>query len=679
MSKIDLSSAKTEKNRLSALILLAICLVIIIYLAFTFKSMWTPDTFYPGPGVTRQTMLSEWYPELAGTAGDTPVYILQGAEPGGTILVMGGTHANEPAGVLAATYLLENAQPKQGTLIVIPETNASGFTCTDPQEAAPMFYSIDTPAGGRTFRYGSRATNPIYQWPDPDIYVHASSGQKLSGSETRNLNRTYPGRTDGTFTEKISYAVTSLIKAEGVDITVDLHEASPEYPNINSVVAHENAVLMASMAAIDLELDGMKIIVENSPQNLHGLTHRELGDYTDTMALLMETSNPAQGRLRGATSEELVVTGQDKYYVKAGEYGRLYVEFTDEGHPISERVARHITGVVAFTRSFTDMCMGEPIDLGDIASYDELRANLGSYLAPKTAATVVETSVEATAPETQAFVAAPVTAVAKKDSEEPSGAVTTAELDDMERDPSYFYDIESMLPSDFGAFFTTEYSCETETYSLLSGSYFENEVTVIHGAKDGPSVYIVAGVHGDEEAAWRVGNLLKKISIESGTLYILSPANRWGAADTPRTRYLDGKDLNRVFPGNPGGSNAQKVANAIFTDIQDKKPDFVFDLHEATVIEPGRDYLGSSLIFTDMDLFDGLFLDLILATENGEICSRRFDYYSPGPEGSINRTVSEQLKIPVITVETFRGYRMEERVSDQLDVIQYVLKYYEMV
>ena len=84
-----------------------------------------------------------------------------------------------------------------------------------------MRFTIDTPNGERWFRFGSRATNPIHQWPDPEIYVHASSGQRLSGSETRNINRSYPGRTDGTFTEKMSYGVTQLIEQEGIDITVD--------------------------------------------------------------------------------------------------------------------------------------------------------------------------------------------------------------------------------------------------------------------------------------------------------------------------------------------------------------------------------------------------------------------------------------------------------------------------
>ena len=50
--------------------------------------------------------------------------------------------------------------------------------------------------------------------------------------------------------------------------------------------------------------------LEPSPVSLHGLTHRELGDYTNTYALLMETGNPSQGRLRGYTDEDLVKTGK---------------------------------------------------------------------------------------------------------------------------------------------------------------------------------------------------------------------------------------------------------------------------------------------------------------------------------------------------------------------------------
>lgn len=373
---------EVKKSWLSALILLALAAAAIVYLAGQFLSMREVEPIYPGPGVTEIKMLSDWYPGLEGTAGDTEVYVLEGEQEGDSMLVLGGTHPNEPSGLVAAVLLIENAQPEAGTLYVIPRTNNSAFTCTDPQEGAPMRFIIDTPNGERWFRFGSRATNPIHQWPDPEIYVHASSGQRLSGSETRNINRSYPGRTDGTFTEKMSYGVTQLIEQEGIDITVDLHEASPEYPTINTIVAHQDALSLGSQALINMQLEGMSIGLEPSPENLHGLTHRELGDYTDTLALLMETSNPSQGRLRGKTDENLVVTGQDKYYLKAAGYGRLYdFGYDADGAPISERVARHVTGVAQFAVAFNELGLGNLV-INGIPSYVDMAADIGQFLAP---------------------------------------------------------------------------------------------------------------------------------------------------------------------------------------------------------------------------------------------------------------------------------------------------------
>ncbi len=375
-----------KKPLMSAAVLLLACAFCVASLAITFRSMLQKEPIYPGEGVTEIKMLSEWFPGLKGTAGDTEVYILRGENPGASMLVLGGTHPNEPSGLLAATLLIENARPKTGTLYVINRTNAAAYTCTDPQEGAPMRFTLDTPGGARWFRYGSRATNPIYQWPDPEIYVHASSGQRLSGSETRNLNRSYPGRPDGTLTEKIAYGVVQLIKDENIAVEVDLHEASPEYPTINAIVAHENAMSLASDAMINMQLEGMDISLEPSPKNLHGLTHREIGDFANAYALLMETSNPAQGRLRGKTNAELVVTGKDKFYLKAAGYGRLYVPYSENGSPISERVARQITGIIAFANSYTEMGLGSAaggIDLGNLPDYETLAADIGPYLTPK--------------------------------------------------------------------------------------------------------------------------------------------------------------------------------------------------------------------------------------------------------------------------------------------------------
>lgn len=382
MKKISLESVKVKKGWLSAAILCCLSVAAIIYLALTFTKMWADDKFYPSENVTEVRMLSDWCPQLKGTAGDTEVYILKGANDGAKMLVLGGVHANEPAGVLSATYLMENAKVTTGTLYVITETNRTGFTCTDPQEASPMFYTVEADGKTRTFRYGSRASNPINQWPDPDIYVHANSGQQLSGSETRNLNRCYPGRTDGNLTEKIAYGLTELVKAEAIDVTIDLHEASPEYQTINTIVFHQDAQNLASEAAFDMELFyDVKISLDASPTNFHGLSHRELGDNTDTLAVLMESCNAAQGRLHGKTSSELVVTGQDDFYVKAYGNGRLpaSVTYDENGHPISERVGRHVTGVMCFAQAFSDN-HEKKIVIENIGDYEDINKNLYKYL-----------------------------------------------------------------------------------------------------------------------------------------------------------------------------------------------------------------------------------------------------------------------------------------------------------
>ncbi len=252
------------------------------------------------------------------------------------------------------------------------------------------------------------------------------------------------------------------------------------------------------------------------------------------------------------------------------------------------------------------------------------------------------------------------------------------ELLEMMIDPPYDFDPDNMLPSDFGDFFTTEHPVTKTEKKLMEGTDYEMTMTVIEGAEPGPTMFIVAGVHGDETAAWHAGNLIEKASVKAGKLYIISPANSNGAKNN--TRYVTDKlDLNRSFPGSPYGNTAEKIADAILTEIKNAKPFFLFDLHEARIIQTNYDYLGSSLIFTDLEGIGDLFFDLVFATETGEICSEPFNYHAPAPKGSINHTVTTRLKVPSLTVETFRGYPLERRIADQLDIVQYTMKFYNML
>jgi hypothetical protein len=116
-----------------------------------------------------------------------------------------------------------------------------------------------------------------------------------------------------------------LIRKEQVDVAIDLHEAELQYPVISTIVTHQRGQELATMVSMTLtDMDGFKIGTEFSPPNLHGLSHREIGDHSQTISLLFETPEPFLDATRGVTSREQLLTGRDEFVVKAGQHGLLF-------------------------------------------------------------------------------------------------------------------------------------------------------------------------------------------------------------------------------------------------------------------------------------------------------------------------------------------------------------------
>ncbi|MGD0783387.1 MAG: succinylglutamate desuccinylase, partial [Candidatus Aminicenantales bacterium] len=145
-----------------------------------YRSRHLREPVVPGPGVTAVKTLGEYFPGIKGTTNDANVYILEGAKPGGTILVLGGSHPEEPGGRLTAWILTENARLEQGRLMVINSANRSATTVTRPSGAYPADFTIPTAWGGQKFRMGDRWSNPLDQWPDPELFIHFPSRQQLA-------------------------------------------------------------------------------------------------------------------------------------------------------------------------------------------------------------------------------------------------------------------------------------------------------------------------------------------------------------------------------------------------------------------------------------------------------------------------------------------------------------------
>jgi len=107
-------------------------------------------------------------------------------------------------------------------------------------------------------------------------------------------------------------------------------------------------------------------------------------------------------------------------------------------------------------------------------------------------------------------------------------------------------------------------------------------VTVIHGARPGPVLALVAGVHGYEYppilALYRLKESIDPACL-SGTLILVHIANLPGFQR--RTIYYnpyDWKNLNRVFPGNPEGSQAERIADVLVEKIV-RRCDALIDMH----------------------------------------------------------------------------------------------------
>ena len=338
------------------------------------------DAIHPGPALTAARSLSDYFPSLKGTPGDTPIYVYAGATEGGNVLIIGGTHPNEPAGFVTSVMLIENIRPVRGKIVIVPRANASGFTHSDPQEGSPQRFPIATASGERWFRLGSRVTNPIHQWPDPTIYVNPT-GQTLAGIEARNLNRAYPGKPGGNLTEKVAFGIMELIRKERIDLGIDLHESAPEYPVINAIVFHENSADLAATAQMELQAEGFEFRLEASPPNLRGLSHREWGDVAGIRAILMETPNASHGRLKGKPSVGLIIDGKDKFYEKAARLGRLFVPFGPDGIPLKDRVARHLAGLKAVLSGLKELDPGKTVEVDDIPPADRVRVEgIGAFL-----------------------------------------------------------------------------------------------------------------------------------------------------------------------------------------------------------------------------------------------------------------------------------------------------------
>jgi predicted deacylase len=375
---------KGSMNRIwiiKSIFLLVVIAVMIIAGLQLYQHRYYKMPVVAGPGVTKVVKLSDFSKGLKGTIADTEVFFLEGKEEGGKMLIMSNTHSNEPAAILAALIFLENAIVDKGTLIIIPQFNNSASRNTRPGDGYPLYFEIPTEWGSKKFRMGNRDASPLDQWPDPDVYVHYPDRQLLSFIDARNTNRTWPGRANGPLMERVTYGAMQIMREEKVDIAVDVHGAETMFPVTNCIVAPEKSIRIATMTSLTVKArEGFENHVEPSPSGFRGLSHREIGDYSDTLPFLLEAPIPFLDQPTGPKTVDLLLDGKDPFLLSLSKKGKLFVPYDETGWPMDKRVGQHCSVILEIMRQFSRKSPEREIKIRNVPRYAEVVKNrVGHY------------------------------------------------------------------------------------------------------------------------------------------------------------------------------------------------------------------------------------------------------------------------------------------------------------
>jgi predicted deacylase len=135
----------------------------------------------------------------------------------------------------------------------------------------------------------------------------------------------------------------------------------------------------------------------------------------------------------------------------------------------------------------------------------------------------------------------------------------------------------------------------------LSGGDLEIGYVDVRGRQDGPHVTVLAGVHGTEytsiAAVRRLAATLERdvVAGRVTAVPLVNPSAFW--ARSPFVVPADGKNLNRSFPGDPRGSDAEVLAHRLFETFV-VGADALLDLHAGDLpeaLEPFALYEESSV------------------------------------------------------------------------------------
>lgn len=216
------------------------------------------------------------------------------------------------------------------------------------------------------------------------------------------------------------------------------------------------------------------------------------------------------------------------------------------------------------------------------------------------------------------------------------------------------------------------------SFLLAEGRPGETECYILDSGHAGPTVFLLAGTHGNETAGYKAAEqLLERLRPKTGRAVLVPHANKQAILIEKRTGE-DGVDMNRAYPGSADGDPIQVLTAQIMGAIRKYDPVCVVDMHEGKDFYGMNESIGNSIVVGQTQGSFEHVLDILemVNTPNDDLPD--FVYEGNAPEGSLNCTVSRDLGIDAFTVETSRKLPLETRVSQQLRIVTSILTQYGM-
>lgn len=192
-------------------------------------------------------------------------------------------------------------------------------------------------------------------------------------------------------------------------------------------------------------------------------------------------------------------------------------------------------------------------------------------------------------------------------------------------------------------------------------------MTIVNGAKPGPTIFLSAAAHGDELNGIEV---VREVAYEwdhselHGTLVLLPVLNVPGFMAQQRYLPIYDRDLNRSFPGDKTSTSARRMAAQIFQNFIEPA-DLGIDFHTST---RGR----TNMLHVRADM----------SNEEAARLGRAFGTHviidSDGADGTLRREATA-VDATTITVEMGEAHRFQRAMIDRaLDGVASVFAEYEL-